>query len=66
MNKFEKAVCIGLSARLRRVGGGVDSPFECLRGFDLASSSFRFAYIFGRCSLTCSCWANSTPLAMQT
>ena len=24
------------------------------------------AYIFGRCSLTCSYWANLTPLAMQT
>ena len=30
VNKFEKAVCIGLSVRLRRGGGGVDSPFECL------------------------------------
>jgi hypothetical protein len=34
-------------------------------GFDLASSSCRFAHIFGRCSLTCSYWANLMPLATR-
>ena len=33
--------------------------------FGLASSYCRFAHIFGRCSLTCSYWANLTPLAMR-